>query len=121
MGTEEVAGRTFFQWKRLASATPPSASAADGPIQHTWEADSCESMTILGSPRRHGNTAKALGWVEEQLRADGHEVDHINILDYNVGGCRECLVCKKGGSARCASSTTTRTGCSSEWSRPIWC
>ena len=59
------------------------------------------TMTILGSPRRHGNTAKAIQWVEEQLRADGHEVDHVNILDYNVGGCNECLACKKGGADLC--------------------
>ena len=58
-------------------------------------------VTVLGSPRRHGNTAKALEWVEDQFRADGHEVDHVNILDYNVGGCRECLVCKKGGTELC--------------------
>jgi NAD(P)H-dependent FMN reductase len=32
-------------------------------------------MTILGSPRRQGNTAKVLGWIEEQFRADGHEAD----------------------------------------------
>ena len=32
-------------------------------------------MTILGSPRRQGNTAKVLGWIEEQFRADGHELD----------------------------------------------
>ena len=59
-------------------------------------------VTVLGSPRRRGNTAKALGWVEDQFRADRHEVDHVNILDYNVGGCRECLVCKKGGKELCA-------------------
>jgi multimeric flavodoxin WrbA len=59
------------------------------------------AMTILGSPRRRGNTAKALAWVEEQLRADGHEIDHVNIVDYNVGGCRECLACKKGGCELC--------------------
>ena len=59
-------------------------------------------VTVLGSPRRHGNTAKALGWVEDQFRADRHEVDSINILDYNVGGCRECLLCKKGGKELCA-------------------
>ena len=59
-------------------------------------------VTVLGSPRRHGNTAKALGWVEDQFRTDRHEVDHVNILDYNVAGCRECLVCKKGGTELCA-------------------
>jgi multimeric flavodoxin WrbA len=54
-------------------------------------------VTVLGSPRRRGNTARALGWVEDQFRADRHDVDHANILDYNVGGCRECLICRKGG------------------------
>jgi multimeric flavodoxin WrbA len=57
-------------------------------------------LTVLGSPRRHGNTAKALGWVEDQFRADRHAVDHVNILDFNVGGCRECLMCKKGGTEK---------------------
>jgi multimeric flavodoxin WrbA len=58
-------------------------------------------MTVLGSPRRHGNTAKALGWVEDEFRAEGHDLDHVNILDYNVGGCSECLACKKGGTKLC--------------------
>ncbi|MFZ1934895.1 MAG: flavodoxin family protein [Thermoguttaceae bacterium] len=57
-------------------------------------------VTVLGSPRRRGNTARALGWVEEQFRADRHDVDHIEILDYKVCGCRECLVCKKGGTEK---------------------
>jgi len=35
-------------------------------------------MTILGSPRRQGNTAKVLGWIEEQFQADGHEVESAN-------------------------------------------
>jgi multimeric flavodoxin WrbA len=58
-------------------------------------------VTVLGSPRRHGNTATALHWVEDQFRADGHGVDRIDIVDYNVGGCRECLSCKKGGAHLC--------------------
>jgi multimeric flavodoxin WrbA len=41
-----------------------------------------------------------LGWVEDQFRADRHAVDHVNILDFNVGGCRECLNCKKGGTEK---------------------
>ncbi len=54
-------------------------------------------MTILGSPRRQGNTAKVLGFIEEQLfRTGGHAVDSANILDYHVQGCGECMACKKG-------------------------
>jgi len=59
-------------------------------------------MTILGSPRRQGNTAKVLGWIEEQFRADGHEVDRANILDYRVQGCGECMACKKGTIELCS-------------------
>jgi multimeric flavodoxin WrbA len=59
-------------------------------------------MTILGSPRRQGNTAKVLSWIEEQAQTDGHELDRANILDYNVAGCRECLACKKGTLELCS-------------------
>jgi multimeric flavodoxin WrbA len=59
-------------------------------------------MTILGSPRRQGNTAKVLGWIEEQWRADGHEVDRANILDYRVQGCGECMACKRGAIELCS-------------------
>jgi multimeric flavodoxin WrbA len=58
-------------------------------------------MTVLGSPRRHGNTATVLRWVHEKFQVDGHDVDHVNMLDFNVGGCKECLSCKKGGSPLC--------------------
>jgi multimeric flavodoxin WrbA len=59
-------------------------------------------ITILGSPRRQGNTAKVLGWIEDQLRADGHAVEHLNILDYAVAGCMECMACKRGKAELCA-------------------
>jgi multimeric flavodoxin WrbA len=61
-------------------------------------------MTILGSPRRQGNTAKVLGWIEEQFRADGNGVESTNILDYKVQGCRECMACKKGTVELCSIS-----------------
>jgi multimeric flavodoxin WrbA len=53
-------------------------------------------ITILGSPRRQGNTAAVLGWIEERIRATGHDVERIDIIDYRVGGCVECKLCKKG-------------------------
>jgi multimeric flavodoxin WrbA len=43
-------------------------------------------MTILGSHRRQGNTAKALSWIEDHFRAAGHNVDPANILDYSICG-----------------------------------
>jgi multimeric flavodoxin WrbA len=59
-------------------------------------------MTILGSPRRQGNTAKVLGWIEEQFRADGHQLDEASILAYRVQGCGECMACKKGTVELCS-------------------
>ena len=51
--------------------------------------------SVMGSPRpQKGNTAKVLGWVEEELRARGHDVDRINIVDKKVNGCKECYTCR---------------------------
>ncbi len=53
-------------------------------------------MTLLGSPRTAGNTARVLTWVEEALEAAGHTVNRHWIGDYAVAGCRECHACKEG-------------------------
>ena len=47
-------------------------------------------MTILGSPKKKGNTAKVLGWLEEELEAQGNQVSRINITDREVRGCLGC-------------------------------
>jgi multimeric flavodoxin WrbA len=51
--------------------------------------------TVLGSPRKKGNTSKVLGWVEESLAAHGHQVDRIQLVDHKVNGCKGCWTCKK--------------------------
>ena len=52
-------------------------------------------VSVQGSPRpKKGNTAKVLGWVEEELRLKGHFVDHINMTDKKVNGCKECYTCQ---------------------------
>lgn len=51
-------------------------------------------MTILGSPRKDGNTATMLGWVEEELRAGGHTVRRFDIIDHRIRGCMECMECQ---------------------------
>ncbi len=50
--------------------------------------------SILGSPRRGGNTAAVLARVEGELRASGHEVERIDLLDLNINGCKECYHCQ---------------------------
>ena len=48
--------------------------------------------TILGSPRKRGNTAAVLQ-AFEALAAPQHEIDRINITDYHVAGCLGCDHC----------------------------
>jgi len=50
-------------------------------------------LSILGSPRKKGNTARVLAWVEEALQAKGHGVERLNIVDYKMVGCAECYTC----------------------------
>jgi len=54
-------------------------------------------ITIFGSPRKDGNTAKVLSMFEDKVGKD-HEVERINITQYKVGGCLGCYKCqeKKG-------------------------
>jgi multimeric flavodoxin WrbA len=42
-------------------------------------------ITILGSPRKKGNTAKVLSMFEDKIEKK-HEVERINITQYKVGG-----------------------------------
>jgi multimeric flavodoxin WrbA len=54
-----------------------------------------EVTTVLGSPRKKGNTAKVLGSFEKLMRQQGHQVDRINVVDYEVKGCLGCQACRK--------------------------
>ena len=51
-------------------------------------------LTIMGSPRKEGNTAKVLGYFEEIIR-DKLEVENIRIASHQVNGCLGCSACKK--------------------------
>jgi len=54
-------------------------------------------ITIFGSPRKKGNTAKVLSMFEDKIKKK-HEIERININRYKVGGCLGCNKCqeKKG-------------------------
>jgi len=54
-------------------------------------------ITIFGSPRKNGNTAKVLSMFENKVKKE-HEVERININQYKVAGCISCYKCqeKKG-------------------------
>jgi multimeric flavodoxin WrbA len=51
-------------------------------------------VTLLGSARKKGNTARVLGWVEEELRSLGHEVERIDLATKEIKGCLGCAKCK---------------------------
>lgn len=55
---------------------------------------SMKIITILGSPRKRGNTATVLSEFEK-LIATKHQVERINITDYAVRGCLGCKACYK--------------------------
>lgn len=52
-------------------------------------------LTLLGSPRKKGNTATVLSWVEEELSRHGHPVEHVSIADHEIRGCLGCMACQK--------------------------
>ena len=52
-------------------------------------------IALQGSPRKKGNTAKILSWVEEELHSLGHEVESIYLNDKNIKGCLACAKCKE--------------------------
>ncbi|UCB50556.1 MAG: flavodoxin family protein [Deltaproteobacteria bacterium] len=51
--------------------------------------------TILGSPRKKGNTATVLGWFEQEAKGQGHDIYKINIVESDVKGCLGCRSCEK--------------------------
>ena len=62
-------------------------------------------VSLFGSPRKKGNTARVLGWVEEALVSQGHEVSRINVTQHKVNGCVACYTCQ---------SEPDRPGCPQE-------
>lgn len=50
--------------------------------------------TLLGSAKKKGNTATVLGWVEEELKASGHDVERIYLHNKAIKGCIGCAKCR---------------------------
>lgn len=50
-------------------------------------------ITIYGGPRPRGNTETVLGWVEDALRASGHEVTRFDLARLDVRDCTSCYAC----------------------------
>jgi multimeric flavodoxin WrbA len=58
-------------------------------------------LTLMGSPRKKGNTASVLDMVEQELSIR-HRVQRLAITSVNINGCLGCKTCQK---------VTDRTGC----------
>lgn len=51
-------------------------------------------LTLLGSPRKKGNTARVLSMFEEKVAGD-HEVERVIITKHEVKGCIGCYKCQE--------------------------
>jgi len=56
-------------------------------------------ITILGSPRKKGKTAQTLDLFEDNILAQGHEVERIYLTDHQIKGCVGCHSCTKKNDA----------------------
>ena len=52
-------------------------------------------LTLLGSPRAGGNTAKMLDAAESEFKRRGHDVCRIHVARKKVEGCLGCNKCRK--------------------------
>lgn len=50
-------------------------------------------ITVLGSPKKTGNTATALKMFEKTMADNGHTINRINIADHKINGCLGCNLC----------------------------
>ena len=51
-------------------------------------------ITILGSPKKNGNTAAVLAQFE-RLVEPVHQVERIDLVDHWIGGCQDCGRCQE--------------------------
>lgn len=52
-------------------------------------------ITLMGSSKKRGNTGTIVKWVEEELKAMGHEVESIHLHSQEINPCLGCAKCKE--------------------------
>ena len=50
-------------------------------------------LTILGSPKANGHTARTLDMFEENLAEMGHQAERVHVTDLRINGCLGCGAC----------------------------
>lgn len=51
-------------------------------------------LTLLGSPRKHGNTDAVLRGFEAKAVAGGHTLTRVNVAELKIAGCLGCDCCQ---------------------------
>ncbi|MDF2568783.1 MAG: NADPH-dependent reductase [Sporomusa sp.] len=59
-------------------------------------------LAIIGSPRKHGNTAALVTAVCKGAEAAGHGTEVINLTSLTINDCTACGACKAGKVEYCA-------------------
>ena len=62
-------------------------------------------LLLNGSPRKNGNTARALRAIEDGLKQH-HSVESLNVYDFSFRPCRTCDACKRNG-GKCIQADDT--------------
>jgi multimeric flavodoxin WrbA len=62
-------------------------------------------LTLLGSPRKCGNTEAVLRRFEGKAAAAGHKVTSINVTQLRIDGCLGCEFCQGESDAPCCAQT----------------
>lgn len=52
-------------------------------------------LAILGSPHKHGSSAKMLDYVIYTAEKFGYKIDYINLYEKNISYCKGCRTCFK--------------------------
>lgn len=52
-------------------------------------------LVLNGSPRKHGNTAVLINWLEEELKQKNYKFMRYDLYTMQFKGCSHCNVCKK--------------------------
>ncbi len=59
-------------------------------------------IALIGSPKKNGNTYKAVNIIEEELKKIGNiELSYIFLQDINLQMCRGCFLCLSKGENKC--------------------
>lgn len=77
-------------------------------MPHIWGAAIAGLMKVVafnGSPRRNGNTSRALEIVLEEIRKEGMETELVQMGGEDFAACQACYACAANKNRRCKIKT----------------